>query len=105
MSSERNPTANRNELSSPLIHLCYTKSIIERHGTTITNDIIACLKHVQNYRSTNKNTQEKSALRIHAKNEHQDKKVEYKMEVLQAFKKPLQWQCISKASHGVYSYH
>ena len=58
-------------------------------GETSFNGYTRGLKHVQNYRSTNKNTQEKSALRIHAKNEHQDKKVEYKMEVLQAFKKPL----------------
>ena len=28
-------------------------------------------------------------MRNHAKNEHQDKKVEFKMEVLQSFKKPL----------------
>ena len=26
---------------------------------------------------------------MHARNQHQDKKVEYKMEVLQSFKKPL----------------
>ena len=46
-------------------------------------------QHLENYRSSNKNTQEKSALRIHAKEQHGDKKVEYRMEVLQTFKKPL----------------
>ena len=46
-------------------------------------------QHLKNYRSTNKNTQEKSALRTHAKEQHGDKKVDYRMEVLQTFKKPL----------------
>ena len=47
------------------------------------------VQHVQNYRLQNKNTQEKSALRMHAKEQHGDKKVDYKMEILQTFKKPL----------------
>ena len=55
----------------------------------VSTDIQEDWNHAENYRSTNKNTQEKSALRIHAKNVHQDKKVAYKMEVIQAFKKPL----------------
>ena len=58
-------------------------------GETSFNGYTRGLKHAENYRSTNKNTQEKSALRIHAKNVHQDKKVAYKMEVIQTFKKPL----------------
>ena len=36
--------------------------------------------------SKNKNTQEKSALRIHAKEVHNDKKVNYKMSVVKSFK-------------------
>ena len=44
---------------------------------------------MQNYRSKNKNVKEKSALRVHAKEHHGDKKVDYRMEVLQSFKKPI----------------
>ena len=58
-------------------------------GETSFNGYTRGKKHAANYRSTNKNTQEKSALRMHAKNIHQDKKIDYKMEVLQSFKKPL----------------
>ena len=39
-----------------------------------------------NYRSKNQATQEKSAMRKHAKDVHKDKKVEFKMEVLKSFK-------------------
>ena len=46
-------------------------------------------QHAEKYRSKNKSTQEKSALRMHAKEHHGDKKVEFRMEVLQTFKKPL----------------
>ena len=45
------------------------------------------MQHQQKYRSKNKNTQEKSALRRHAKEVHNDKNVKFKMEVLKAFKK------------------
>ena len=42
--------------------------------------------HQNKYRSKSKNTQEKSALRKHAKMYHDDKKVEYRMDVLKSFK-------------------
>ena len=50
------------------------------------------VQHIGNYRSNNPNTQEKSALRRHAKELHGDMKVAYKMEVLQTFTKPLSRQ-------------
>ena len=47
-------------------------------------------QHLEKYRSKNINTQEKSVLRMHAKAQHDDKKVDYKMEIIQTFKgKPL----------------
>ena len=58
-------------------------------GESSFNGYTRSVQHAEKYRSTNKNTQEKSALRIHAKEQHRDKKVEYKMEVLQTFKKPI----------------
>ena len=47
------------------------------------------VQHLEKYKSKNKNTQEKSALRTHAKQHHGDKKINFKMEILQTFKKPL----------------
>ena len=44
------------------------------------------MQHQTKYRSKSKKTQEKSALRKHAKEYHNDKKVDYKMEVLKTFK-------------------
>ena len=44
------------------------------------------MQHQKNYRSKNKNVQEKSALRRHAKEVHNDKNVKFKMEVLKSFK-------------------
>ena len=59
-------------------------------GESSFNGYTRGTQHVQNYRSQNKNTQEKSAMRIHAKEQHGDRKVEYKMEIIQTFKtKPL----------------
>ena len=58
-------------------------------GESSFNAYTRGVQHMNNYRSKNVNTQEKSALRTHAKEHHGDKKVEYKMEVLQTFKKPL----------------
>ena len=62
------------------------------YGESSFNGYTKGTQHANNYRSKNKATQEKSALRVHAKEHHQDKKVEYKMEVLQTFKKPLSRQ-------------
>ena len=59
------------------------------YGETSFNGYTRGVQHYNNYRSQNKNTQEKSALRIHAKEQHGDRKVEYRMEVLKTFKKPL----------------
>ena len=59
------------------------------YGETSFNGYTRGVQHAEKYRSKNKNTQEKSALRCHAKEQHQDKKVDFKMEVLQSFKKPL----------------
>ena len=59
------------------------------YGVTSFNGYTRGVQHAEKYRSKNKNTQEKSALRCHAKEQHQDKKVDFKMEVLQSFKKPL----------------
>ena len=59
------------------------------YGESSFNGYTRGAQHVQNYRSKDKNTQEKSALRKHAQEQHNDKKVEYKMEVLETFKKPL----------------
>ena len=67
------------------------KSGLKAHyfGETSFNGYTRGVQHYDNYRSKNKNTQEKSALRTHAREHHEDKKVEYKMEVLKSFKKPL----------------
>ena len=64
------------------------KNKIKSHyyGETSFNGYTRGAKHLENYRSNNKNTQEKSGLRKHAKEIHQDKKVDYKMEVLKTFK-------------------
>ena len=43
-------------------------------------------QHQNNYRSKTKSVQEKSAMRKHAKEVHNDKKVNYKMEILKSFK-------------------
>ena len=57
------------------------------YGETSFNGYTRGVQHQQKYRSKNKNTQEKSALRRHAKEVHNDKNVKFKMEVLKAFKK------------------
>ena len=50
---------------------------------------------MENYRSKNSAVQEKSAMRRHAKECHNDKKVEYKMQVMKTFKnKPLARQVL-----------
>ena len=43
-------------------------------------------KHLSDYKSKNKKTQEKSAMRRHAKEVHKDKKVDYEMTVMKSFK-------------------
>ena len=58
-------------------------------GESSFNGYTRGVQHAKKYRSTNKNTQEKSALRTHAKEQHGDKKVQYSMEILQTFKKPI----------------
>ena len=44
------------------------------------------MQHQQKYRSKTKSVQEKSVLRKHAKEVHNDKNVKFKMEVLKTFK-------------------
>ena len=56
------------------------------YGETSFNGYTRGVQHQNNYRSKSKKTQEKSALRKHAKEVHQDKKVEYRMDVLKSFK-------------------
>ena len=56
------------------------------YGETSFNGYTRGVQHHNNYRSKSKKTQEKSALRRHAKEVHNDKKVEYKMDVLKTFK-------------------
>ena len=62
------------------------------YGESNFNGYTRGTQHLKNYRSTNLNTQEKLALRRHAKEQHKDKKVEFKMEILETFKKPLSRQ-------------
>ena len=49
-------------------------------------------QHQRNYRSKNKNVQEESALRRHAKEVHGDKNIAYRMEIIKSFKKPMERQ-------------
>ena len=56
------------------------------YGETNFNGYTRSVQHQTKYRSKSKKTQEKSALRVHAKEYHDDKKVAYKMEVLKSFK-------------------
>ena len=62
------------------------------YGESNFNGYTRGVQHNEKYRSKNKNTQEKSALRRHAKEVHDDKKVAYKMEIIKSFKKPLSRQ-------------
>ena len=55
-------------------------------GESSFNGYTRGVQHLEKYRSKNKATQEKSAMRQHAKNEHNDKKIEYKMTVVRTFK-------------------
>ena len=66
---------------------CEKKKVKSKYyGETHFNGYTRGVQHQNNYRSKSKKTQEKSALRKHAKEFHDDKKVEYKMEVLKSFK-------------------
>ena len=56
------------------------------YGETQFNGHTRGVQHQTKYRSKSKKIQEKSALRKHAKEYHNDKKVDYKMEVLKTFK-------------------
>ena len=83
------------------IRKCRTPSIVykitckecEKHqikakyyGETSFNGYTRGAQHLAKYRSKNASTQEKSALRKHAKSVHNDKKVDFKMEVIKSFK-------------------
>ena len=59
------------------------------YGESSFNGYTRGAQHATNYRSKCKSTQEKSALRTHAREHHGDKKVDYKMKILQTFKKPI----------------
>ena len=52
------------------------------YGDTHFNAYTRGKQHMTKYRSTNKNTQEDSALRKHAKEVHNDKQVKYKMSII-----------------------
>ena len=59
------------------------------YGESSFNGYTRGVQHAEKYRSQNKKTQEKSALRMHAREHHNDKKIDYKMEVIKSFKKPI----------------
>ena len=56
------------------------------YGETCFNAYTRGGQHQTNYRSKNKKVQEDSAMRRHAKECHDDKKVDYRMEVLKTFR-------------------
>ena len=56
------------------------------YGESSFNGYTRGVQHLDNYKSKNKTTKEKSALRQHAIKVHNDKKVSYKMEVIKTFK-------------------
>ena len=64
------------------------------YGESSFNGYTRGVQHLANYRSTNKATQEKSAMRQHAKDHHNDKKVDFKMTVIDTFKNPLARQVL-----------
>ena len=57
------------------------------YGESSFNGYTRGAQHLENYRSKNKATQEKSAMRRHAKEQHNDRKIDYKMTVIKTFKK------------------
>ena len=57
------------------------------YGESSFNGYTRGVQHLENYRSKSKKTQEKSALRQHAKDHHNDRKVDFQMTVLETFKK------------------
>ena len=66
---------------------CEKEKIKARYfGETSFNGYTRGKQHYEKYRSKNKKTQEKSALRTHAKEVHNDKKVNFRMEVIKSFK-------------------
>ena len=56
------------------------------YGETNFNAYTRGKQHLEKYNSSNLNTQEKSALRRHAKDVHNDQKIKYKMNILKSFK-------------------
>ena len=56
------------------------------YGETCFNGYTRGIQHQNDYRSKSKAKQEKSALRKHAKEHHNDKKVHYRMEIVKSFK-------------------
>ena len=65
------------------------------YGESSFNGYTRGAQHMKNYRSTNKKVQEKSAMRNHAKECHNDKKVDFQMNVIKTFKdKPLSRQVL-----------
>ena len=55
-------------------------------GDTHFNAYTRGKQHLENYHSSNAKTQEDSALRRHAKEVHNDKKVKYEMSIVKSFK-------------------
>ena len=65
---------------------CEKKNVKSKYyGETIFNGYTRGVLNQNKYRSKTKKTQEKSALRKHAKEVHNDKNLEYRMEVLKSF--------------------
>ena len=56
------------------------------YGESSFNGYTRGVQHLNNYKSKNKDTKEKSALRQHAITVHNDKKVNYQMEIIKSFK-------------------
>ena len=91
-----NTTKNTRKCRTPNIVYKITCKECEKYGLkahyfgeSSFNGYTRGVQHLDKYKSKNKNTQEKSPLRIHAKEHHGDKKINFKMEVLKTFKKPL----------------
>ena len=59
------------------------------------------MQHQKNYRSKNKNVQEDSAMRRHAKEVHKDKNIAYRMEIVKTFKKPMARQVQQRGSQWI----
>ena len=66
---------------------CAKKNIkAHYYGESNFNAYTRGKQHITNYKSECEDTQEKSAMRRHAKEVHKDKKVDYEMKIMKTFK-------------------